>query len=101
MLEPTADQAVLDVARDGGREEDGLLRNESDLVAEVADVPLLDRNAINLDDASDGVVESLDHADDRRFAGTGAADQGSRLAFGEDTIEVVQDLDAGAVEGGI
>lgn len=95
-LEARTDQTVLDVAGDGRREQYRFLRNETDLVAEVANVPILDRDAVDLDLATDRVVEPLEETDDGRLAGSGAADERRHLAGREDAVEVVQDLDARA-----
>jgi hypothetical protein len=48
---------MLDVSGDGSSEEGRFLRDEADLVAEPADVELLQFDAVELDGTFDGVAE--------------------------------------------
>jgi ABC-type glutathione transport system ATPase component len=55
---------IIEAAKLANRrgEEDWFLRDQADLVAKVSDVPFLDRNAVNLDDAANGVLRNCSPA---------------------------------------
>ncbi len=69
-----------DVFEDGAAEEDGLLEDVADLVAEGLELVVADVVAVYEHVAGDGVVETGEEADDGGFAGPGGANDADELA---------------------
>ena len=80
-----------DVLADGVGEEEGLLRDEADVVAESATREVADGLTVDEDGSGSGVVEARDQADERGFAGAGGADDGEAGASGDAQVDVVED----------
>ena len=72
--------AEAQVAGDGAREQERLLRDEPDPAPQVLAAHLADVDAVDQHLAAGGVVEARDQVDQRRLAAAGAADDRGRLA---------------------
>jgi len=70
---------VLDVLLDGAGEEGGLLEDGGDLVAPVAEVEVLQVDAVDGDVALNGVVVAEQELDDGRLARSGGAEEATGL----------------------
>ena len=73
VLPLRSDETVGDVVEDGAAEEDGFLLHEADVLAEPAEIELVDGAAVEFDDARVGVVPSLDQTNYGALAGTALA----------------------------
>ena len=80
------------VFADGVGEEEGFLRDESDVAAEVGERVVADGTAVDQDCAGGGVVDARDQVDQRGFAGAGGADYGEAAAGGDAEVDVFQNL---------
>ena len=76
-----AGTAEGDVLEDGSAEEDGVLKNVADLIAEMLDLVLADVLAVDMDGAGLHIVEAGDEADDGGFSAAGGADDTDELAW--------------------
>ena len=75
-----AGPAQLDVPADGVVEQDGFLRDNSDLVAEVARGNVTNVHAADTNGAALRVIKTQQQIGERRFAGATGADEGNQLA---------------------
>src|SRR5215208_6977159 len=80
LLRRSVQLSVDDVLLDGGAEEDRVLEDDPDLLAQGLELVVLYVSPIDPDGASSGFVEAEDKADKGRLAGSRSADQRHPLA---------------------
>ena len=97
LLARGARGAVGDVGCDGGREEEGVLRDGRDGAAQIGEAELAHVDAVEHDAACLGVVVAGHERRERGLARPRAADHGERGAGGDLEIEVVQHRAVGVV----
>ncbi len=83
---------IAQVALDRAREQDALLRDVADLVAQVVLGDLADIDAVHQDRAIGDIVEARDQVDDGGFARAGGADEGGGLAGLGGKADIVQHI---------
>src|ERR687898_2736008 len=84
--------AVRDVLLDGGAEEDRVLEDDPDLLAQGLEFVVLYVSPIDPDGAASGFVEAEDQADQGRLAGSRSADQRYPLAGKDVEGDAFEDL---------
>src|SRR5918995_5562594 len=84
--------AVGDVLLDGGAEQDRVLEDDPDLLAQGLELEVLYVPPIDLDGASSGFVKAEDQADEGRLAGSRSADQRHPLAWKDVEGDAFEDL---------
>ena len=85
-----AGAAKFDVPADGVVEQNGFLRDDGDLVAEIARGDFADVHAADADGAARRVVEAQEQVGERRFAGAAGADERNKLAGLDAQVDVAQ-----------
>src|SRR5688500_7519185 len=80
LLRGSVQLAVGDVLLDGGAEQDRVLEDDPDLLAQGLELVVLYVSPIDPDGATSGFVEAEDQADQGRLAGSRSADQRYPLA---------------------
>src|SRR5918997_4399727 len=80
LLRSGVQLAVGDVLLDGGAEENRVLEDDPDLLAQGLELVVLYVSSIDPDGAASGFVEAKDQADEGRLAGSRSADQRHPLA---------------------
>ncbi len=92
--------AEADVVGDGAGEEEGVLEDDAEALAESVEILLTDVDAVDEDIAVLDVVEAHHQGGDGGFAGAGVADDGGGLARGDAEGDAAEDpLDR--IEGSI
>ena len=89
--------AVADVVEHRVVEEEGVLGDQADLAAQVAQPQVGERHAVQPDDARGGIGEARNEIGQRRFAAAVGPDDGHRLAEGDPQVDVVQHRLAGLI----
>jgi hypothetical protein len=93
-----AEPAQLDVPADGVVEQNVFLRDDGDLVPQVARGNLAQIHAADFDRAACGVVKTQEQVGERGFAGAAGADERDELAGLDGEVDVVQDRFFAVVE---
>ncbi len=83
-------RAKRDVLADGVGEQEGLLRDESEVAAQLVHRQLADGLAVDQHHAGSGVVDAGNQADQRGLARAGRSDDGQAAAGGNLQIDVAQ-----------
>jgi hypothetical protein len=91
-----ADETMLNVFTDSGGEEDGLLRDETDLGSEPLQIQVTNIEAIKAHRTSEGVIEPFNEGDDSRFSRSRGTHECRCLACLERQVEVLNNLDVRA-----
>src|SRR5215217_4759774 len=84
--------AIGDVLLDGGAEEDRVLEDDPDLLAQGLELVVLYVSPIDPDGAASGFVQAEDQADEGRLAGSRSADQRHPLAGKDVKDDAFEDL---------
>ena len=91
-----ADETMLNVFANGGGEEDGLLRDETDLGSEPLQIQPTNVEAIKTHRASERVIEPFNKGDDSRFSRSRGTHECCCLACWERQAEVLNNFNVRA-----
>ncbi len=86
-----AEAAQLDVPADGVVEQDVFLRDDGDLIPQVARGNIAQIHAADFDRATHGVVKTQEQIGQRGFAGATGANECDELAGFDGEVDIVQD----------